>query len=117
MGKIYQNKNQIIMREMIKIYQPDGFDWLSYQITRQNILTPHHVVKVADGGLTSIDNLALVTKKAHRALNMCESRDFVLYSEINDFFRIIIAYGAPLDESLKRESKVYKEALVRTLYK
>lgn len=117
MGKIYQNENQILMQEMIKIYQPDGVDWLSYQITRKNILTPHHVVKVADGGLTVIDNLALVTKKAHRALNMCESRDFVLYSEINDFFKIIIAYRAPLDESLKRESMVYKQALVRTLYK
>lgn len=117
MGKVYQNENQILLQELVKIYQPNGFDWLSYQITRNNILTLHHVIKVADGGLLEIKNAALVTKKSHRALNICETRDFVLYGEINDFFREIISYGSPLNEYLKKESREYKQALVRTLYK
>ena len=36
---------------------------------------------------------------------------------INDFFREIIASAAPLDEYFIEESKEYKRALTRTLYK
>lgn len=117
MGKIYQNENQLLLQELIKIYQPDGFDWLSYQITKKNILTLHHVIKAADGGLLKIDNSALLTKKSHCALHMCEHRDFILYSEINDFFREIISLCSPLDDYLLKESKEYKKVLTRTLYK
>ena len=117
MGKVYHNENQILLRELITIYQPDNYDWLSYQITKKNILTLHHIIKVADGGILSIDNAALLTKKSHRALHMCENKDYILYCEINDFFREIVYYRAPLDEYLKRESQEYKKALVKTLYK
>ena len=117
MGKIYQNENQILLQELIKIYQPDKFDWLSYQITKNNILTLHHVIKAADGGPLEIDNSALLTKKSHRALHICENKDFILYSEINDFFKYIISYRTALNEYLKKESRKYKDALVKTLYK
>lgn len=117
MGKIYQNDNQLLLQELIVIYKPEDFDWLSYQITRNNILTLHHVIKAADGGELKKENAALLTKKSHRALHICESRDYILYSEINDFFREIIAFSAPLDDYLKKESKEYKHALVKTLYK
>ena len=117
MGKIYINENQLLLQELIKIYQPIGVDWLSYQITKSNILTLHHVIKAADGGQLRIDNSALLTKKSHRGLHICEHRDFVLYSEINDFFREIISLGSPLDDYLVKESKEYKKALTKTLYK
>ena len=117
MGKIYQNENQLLLEELIKIYQPQGFDWLNYQITKNNILTLHHIIKKSDGGLLKLDNSALLTKKSHRGLHICESRDFILYLEINDFFREIIARGIPLDDYLTRESKEYKKALTKTLYK
>ena len=117
MGKIYINENQILLQNLIKIYQPMGFDWLSYQITKNNILTLHHVIKVADGGLLRINNSALLTKKSHRGLNICEHKDFVLYSEINDFFKEIIALSSPLNDYLIKESKEYKKALTKTLYK
>ena len=117
MGKIYVNENQLLIPELIEIYKPPGIDWLSYQITRDNILTVHHVIKVADGGILNINNAALLTKRSHKALNTCESRDFVLYSEINDFFRVIIALRTPLNEDLMRESREYKKALTKTLYK
>ncbi|MBQ6285478.1 MAG: hypothetical protein IJK67_04135 [Bacilli bacterium] len=48
MGKIYQNKNQLLLQELIKIYQPDELDWLSYQITKKNILTLHHIIKESE---------------------------------------------------------------------
>ena len=117
MGNVYNNKNQLLLKELVKIYMPDEFDWLSYQITKSNILTLHHVLKVAEGGQLSKENAALLTKRAHRALNICENRDFILYLEINDFFREIIAKGEPLDDYFKEESKQYKHALIKTLYK
>ena len=117
MGKVYQNENQILLQELIEIYQPNNFDWLSYQITKNNILTLHHVIKAADGGRLKIENASLLTKKSHRALHICENKDFILYQEINEFFKEIISYRAALDEYLERESKEYKRALVKTLYK
>lgn len=117
MGKIYKNENQILLQELIKIYQPNNFDWLSYQITKSNILTLHHIIKACDGGELSIENAALLTKKAQRALHMCENRDFLLYSEINDFFKEIISYGAPLDNYFENQSREYKKSLNKTLYK
>ena len=117
MGRIYQNENQLLLRELIKIYEPNNFDWLSYQVTKSNILTLHHILKVCDGGDLSIENAALLTKKSHRALHMCESRDLILYMEINEFFKEIVRNAAPLNEYLIEESKNYKCALVKTLYK
>ncbi len=117
MEKVYQNDNQVLLRYLIEIYHPDNFDWLSYQITKKNTLTLHHIIKSAEGGYLEIGNAALLTKRSHRALHMCESRDFILYSEINAFFKEIISYRTALSEELKRESKEYKRALVKTLYK
>ena len=117
MGRVYKNENQLLLQELVKIYEPNGMDWLSYQITKNNILTLHHVIKVADGGLLRVDNSALLTKKSHRGLHICEHRDYILYSEINDFFREIIESAAPLSDYYLEESKEYKRALTRTLYK
>ncbi len=117
MGKVYQNKNQILLQKLIEIYQPDSYDWLSYQITKKNILTLHHIIKVENAGTLDIKNAALLTKKSHRSLHICENKDFILYSEINDFFKEIISYGTVLDGYLKKESKEYKRALMKTLYK
>lgn len=117
MGKIYKNENQLLLQELVKIYQPINFDWLSYQITKSNILTLHHVIKAADGGPLSVDNSVLLTKKSHRGLHMCEHKDFALYSEINDFFREIISLRSPLNDYLIKESREYKKILTKTLYK
>ena len=64
-----------------------------------------------------VDNAALLTKNSHRGLHMCESRDLILYQEINDFFREIISIGKPLDDYLLKESKEYRKVLIKTLYK
>ena len=126
MGKIYQNPNQLMLQDVLKYYQIDKLDWLSYQITKGNILTLHHIIKQADGGPLTIDNSAPLTKKSHRALHICESKDNVLYSEINKFFLRVIAYRLALadleakmqlNDEFRRESKEYKLALTKTLYK
>ena len=38
MGRIYVNENKILLNEIIEIYKPEKYDWLSYQITKNNIL-------------------------------------------------------------------------------
>ena len=117
MGRVYTNENQILLRQLIEIYQPNGFDWLMYQITKKNTLTLHHVDELSEGGKLSINNAALLTKKSHRALNMCESRDTYLYVVINEFFREVIENAGPMTPELIEESREYKRALTRTLYK
>ena len=116
MGNVYQNPNQIMVQDLVVIYRPNGYDWLHYQITKRNIITLHHVVKEADGGELTVGNSALLTVRAHRAVNKCESKDHVLYNEINDFFREIIAVRAPLDDYFIEQSKVYKYELSKILY-
>ena len=48
---------------------------------------------------------------------MCESRDLILYIEINEFFKEIISYRLPLTEEQQKISREYKKALTKTLYK
>ena len=117
MGKIYVNENQILLRQLIEIYQPNGFDWLMYQITKKNTLTLHHVDEVSEGGILCIENAALLTKKSHRALNMCESRDTYFYVVINEFFREVIENAGPMTQELIEESRDLKKSLTRTLYR
>ena len=35
MGKVYKNDNQILLAELIKIYKPNNYNWLHYQITKK----------------------------------------------------------------------------------
>lgn len=66
MGKVYQNENQIILLQMLEIYKPDITDWMQYEITKRNILTLHRIKKACEGGTDSINNGAILTKRAHR---------------------------------------------------
>ena len=115
MGKIYLNENQEMLQKLVELYGADERDWLYFQITRGNFLTVHHILEASKGGILTIDNLALLTKRAHRLLNMCKSRDFILYSDINAFFRLIIARGA-FDEYYKKEAKTFKKKLTDKIY-
>ena len=114
---MYVNENQVLLRQLIEIYQPNGFDWLMYQITKSNTLTLHHVDEVSEGGKLTVANSAILTKKSHRALNMCESRDPYLYIIINEFFREIVEKAGPLSPEMIEESKDLKRSLTRTLYR
>lgn len=74
------NMEQEVLNKMIKIYKPDGFDWMGTPITKTNPLTYHHIIKRKDGE-TSISNGALLTKSSHRKLNILENCDKDLYDE------------------------------------
>lgn len=117
MGKIYKNNNQLLVEEMIKIYQPSDYDWMSYQITVKNILTFHHILEQKNGGLITIDNGALVTKKGHRALNIIENKSWLLYKAWNELFQEINKSKQPLDDYYITQSKILKKYTQKILYK
>ena len=101
---------QDVLNKMIKIYKPDGYDWMGTPITKTNPLTYHHIIKRNEGE-TSISNGALLTKSSHRKLNMLESRDKDLYDEWQWlFYAINYSFTKPLPpyvemmEELKTET-------------
>jgi len=126
MGNIYQSQNQILLLQLIPIYMPPDYhystvDWLFYPISQSKkngskSLTIHHVTKAAYGGATCKENSALLTKKAHQDLHTCETRDHILYEEINDFFREIISYSKPPEDYLMKEAKEYNYFLKRAIH-
>ncbi len=116
MGKVYKNSNHIIILQMIEIYHPEVADWMQYQITKSNILTFHHIKKVSENGNCCIENGALLTKRAHRILNMVESLDIALYNEWNNLFILINkAKTKPCDEYIS-EAKILKKYTQKIVY-
>lgn len=116
MGKVYKNENQIILLQMLEIYKPEITDWMQYQITKRNILTLHHIRKSCEGGLSTIDNGAILTKKEHRILNMVEAIDEVLYDEWNELFILINKAKQPPCEEYVSEAKKLKIYTQKIIY-
>lgn len=116
MGKVYYNETKIIIDDMKRIYGPDDLDWMSYLITVRNVLTYHHIIKECDGGLLELSNGALLTKKAHRLLNMTEIKDYNLYLAWNELFKEINKRKEPMDDYLREESKSLKLHTHKLIY-
>lgn len=117
MGKVYQNENKIILLQMLEIYKPEITDWMQYEITKRNILTLHHITKACEGGVSSISNGAILTKKAHRILNMVESIDYALYDEWNTLFMLINNSLQPPCNEYVSEGKKLKKYTQEIIYK
>ena len=102
---------QDVLNKMIKIYKPDGYDWMGTPITKTNPLTYHHIIKRNEGD-TTISNGALLTKSSHRKLNMLETRDKDLYDEWQWlFYAINYSFTKPLPPyvEMMEELKYYQE--------
>ncbi len=117
MGKVYHNVNQELVRAMIRIYKPNGLDWMSYQITNHNILTFHHIIKKEQAGRSSLENGALLTQHAHRHLNMLETRDYGLYLEWTALFQDINRHHGPITEQNRKYSQELKKYTQKVLYR
>lgn len=117
MGKKYSNNNGLLIVKMIEIYKPVDFDWMSYRITKNNKLTFHHIVEESKGGLSIIDNGALITKAGHQLLNKIYSIDKMLYDDWNELFRIINASKETPTEEMMEESKILKKFSQSLVYR
>ena len=78
-----------IKKEMLEIYKPiSNLDWLNYKLIKKNV-TYHHIIKRCDGGLSTIDNGALLMPVAHQYLHLIEFKDIQTYNALNKLFKYV----------------------------
>ena len=94
------NKN---LKKMLKIYQPNGYDWMNFVLTRRNPYTFHHIVSRSDGGEDDISNGAILTRRAHDLLHILEYICPFAYDDLEDIFIRINESGKPLTDEMIRE--------------
>ena len=75
-----------VLRIMVDILQPEGIDWMNFGLSRDNPYTYHHIVEKSKGGDKSIDNGAILTRKAHSFLHMLENICPEAYQDLQDVF-------------------------------
>lgn len=83
MGK-ESEKVRRIRKEMVEIFGKQC--WMDYYITRNNMLTAHHIVERRENGITCLENLALVTDRAHKLLNYFDCEYNKIYRDLNALF-------------------------------
>jgi len=77
-----------IVTLMIKMYETYEYDWMNYKIDNEDV-TFHHILKEELGGKYTIDNGALLTKRAHEYLHLIERFDVDIYEKINNVLKDI----------------------------
>ena len=92
-----------VLRIMIDIFQPEGIDWMNFALTRNNPYTYHHIVEKSKGGDKSIDNGAILTRKAHTFLHMLENICPEAYEDLQNVFVKINATKRPVTQEIVNE--------------
>ena len=84
------------------IYNPDGFDWMNFKLTKDNPYTFHHIVERRSGGDKSVENGAILTLCAHQLLNILDSFCKDAYNDLqNIFIKINTSNEPPTYEIMK----------------
>jgi len=98
---------------LIRIFQPNGIDWLGDEISKDNPLTYHHITKKSCGGRKTINNGALLTKRSHRYLHdVIEVEDTTTYMFINYCFKMLNDSKQPPNESYYRTIDALLDATI-----
>lgn len=74
---------------LLEIYKPQGIDWMSFQITKKNPYSFHHIRKEENGGKLIVNNGAILSKKSHRLLNWLEETNPLVYLDWEELFLLI----------------------------
>lgn len=107
--KMAKNTNKIIRLKLIKIY--GKICMLGEEITKDNYITLHHLIKVCDNGKTNIENGSLLGRYMHQNLhNIIENYYFKEYKYINEYLKY---YKATKDEEEKQRMNKYVKKLTR----
>lgn len=109
-----------VLVSMLEIYQPNGIDWMGYQVTSDNPYTFHHINEKREGGKYEISNGAILTKQAHEYLNYLDAYSPLAYLEYQRIFKFINSINGPIPNWLKEEllEKIeYLEYEIHTLKK
>lgn len=105
------------LRVLIKIFQPDGFDWMNFALSKKNPYTYHHIVESLNGGKKSIDNGAILTKRAHRLLHKLQVYCPDAYNDLQDVFRRINDSKQPVTQEFVDEiDNILKKILITKEY-
>ena len=98
------------LRNKIEIHKPDGIDWMNFRLSRDNPYTLHHIVERRNGGDNSLKNLAILTKMAHKLLNILDKVCPDAYNDLQNVFRKINEIMSPPTEEIIAEidSILYK---------
>lgn len=106
---------QEMLKKMLIVFKPDGRDWMGIPITKNNVLSFHHIIK-RKNGLTIVDNGALLTKRAHRKLNILESHNNELFELWQNLFISINETMSPPNDEHKALMKEYMQLTNECLY-
>lgn len=106
-----------VLRIMIDIFQPDGIDWMNFGLSRDNPFTYHHIVERSKGGDKSIDNGAILTRRAHTFLHTLEKVCPDAYNDLQRvFFKINDSKKPVLDEYVREIDEILYKVLISHEY-
>lgn len=114
-SKSLNMKHSVLIDEMYKIYGKPTIDWMGFEVTESNNITYHHIVEVRNGGKATIENGALLTKKAHKKLNQIQDSDPELYQEYQDWFRTINDMKCPPTPEIMEIMMYLKKRLITAI--
>ncbi len=111
-------KNVELIKEMFEIYGTPSVDWMGFSVKEIcpgfYDITLHHINEARNGGKRRIENLAMLTNKAHEKLHMLERHDKSLYDEYEYWFRIINDMQCPPTKEVMDNIYQLKERLEKT---
>ena len=89
-------KNKIAnLKIMVKKYKPDGIDWMNFVLTRKNPFTFHHIISRSNGGEDTVENGAILTRRAHDLIHILEYACPEAYNDLQEVFMEINASNKP----------------------
>ena len=91
------------LKLMIRKYKPDGIDWMNFVLTRRNPFTFHHIVPKSDGGEDSVDNGAILTRRAHDLIHILEIACPDAYIDLQNVFIKINESKHPITDDVLEE--------------
>ena len=106
-----------VLRILVDIFEPEGTDWMNFKLTKDNPYTYHHIKEKKNGGDKSIDNGAILTKKAHVFLNTLEKICPDAYNDLQMvFMKINDSKTPPTDEIIREIDQILYKVLISHEY-
>lgn len=106
-----------VLRILVDIFEPNNTDWMNFKLTKDNPYTYHHIKEKRKGGDKSIDNGAILTRKAHSFLHILEKNCPDAYNDLqNVFIKINASKLPPTDEIVKEIDDILYKVLISHEY-
>ena len=87
-----------VLERMKIIFKTTDLDWMGYKVSRDNPFNFHHIREKRYGGKETIDNGAILSRRAHDHLHFLELYIPEAYDDWQRFFRYLNAKKEPLTE-------------------